>query len=141
MTTPRKENIDRVVAVIQTGAITVPNIVRQSGVSQPCVRDVFDHLRAHKLVHLAEWQTVNVGTVTRWIAAYRYGDGVDAPKPATQSDDQRRAQQRTYRKKYAETQIAKAEAARLERIRKELDRPAFRDPLVAALFGEYQRAA
>jgi hypothetical protein len=37
--------------------------------------------------------------------------------------------------------MEKADAERRERIRKELARPAFRDPLVAALFGEYERRA
>ena len=59
----------------------------------------------------------------RFIAVWIYGSGPDEPKPA--------------REAWKRPNVSDNEHAR--RIAEELARPAFRDPLVAAFYGEYRR--
>jgi hypothetical protein len=139
MSKPRAENIAHVSAVIKRRAMTIPEISVASGISQPCVRDVLDVLQTEGNVHIKGWKLE--GRSYRYVARFIFGPGIDAPKPPNQTAEERRAKNRAYKARHAKTKMEKADAERRERIRKELARPAFRDPLVAALFGEYERRA
>jgi hypothetical protein len=136
MSKPRAENIAQVSAVIKRRARTIPEIAVASGLSQPCVRGVLDVLQAESKVHIAGWKLE--GRSYRHVARFIFGPGTDAPKPPTQTAEERRAKNRAYKTRHAMTKMEKADAERRERIRRELARPAFRDPFIAALFGPYE---
>jgi hypothetical protein len=131
----------RIVAAIEGKSLTVPEIRKVTGLSQPCVQRAIDKLRLNGHAHLAEWRSIDVSAVPRWIAAYRFGKGVDAAKPGRQSIEVRRAKQRVYRSNHLRKKVDKEEAERRERIRQELARPAFRDPFIAQFFGPYEARA
>lgn len=136
-----EECMARIIAAIQDKSLTVPEIRKATGLSQPCVQRAIDRLRLNGQAHLAEWRSIDVSAVPRWIAAYRYGNGADTPKPARQSVDLRRAKQRAYRAKHVEKKVGREEAELRKRIAEELARPAFRDPFIAQFFGPYEARA
>jgi DNA-binding Lrp family transcriptional regulator len=145
---PRKENVESITVVIARSPKTIPEIVKITGLSQPTIQDIINMLRADGKAYLAMWKHTKAGRVYRYVACYRRGSGPDAPKPARQTVEEKRARNRAHCAKLRQaakakepTKPQKAEAERHERLRKELARPAFRDPLVAAFYGEYRGAA
>jgi len=144
---PRKENVESIAAAIAKSPKTIPEIVKMTGLSQPTVMDIINMMRADGKAYLPIWKHMKAGRVHRYVACYKRGSGSDAPKPARQTVEEKRAKDRAYCAKLRQaakakepTKLQKAEAERHERLRKELARPAFRDPLVAAFYGEYRGA-
>jgi DNA-binding transcriptional regulator LsrR (DeoR family) len=139
VSTPRQQNRKAVEFAIKQKAMTVVQIAKATGVSQPCVKAVLAVLRDEGLVHIPTWP--RVGESFRHVAAYRYGAGTDVEKPPLQTREERAAKNRAYRAASANRKAQAAEAERRERIARELARPAFRDPFIAALFGPYEARA
>jgi hypothetical protein len=82
-------------------------------------------LREEGKVHIQSWRKTSV---TQWSAVYRYGIGVDAPKPEPVSSRVRLHKHRT--KEDADTKERRLAKQR------QLKRKVKRDPLTAAFFGE-----
>lgn len=135
MNMTKELRIERIKAAIKDRAMKVPEIAEATGISQPYVHDLIDLLRADHLVYIERWAVA--GLSRRHTAFYRLGNRKDARKPPTQSKEVRKKKLRVYRARQVSKKVDKADTEYRERVRKELERPAFRDPLVAALFGEY----
>jgi len=139
MGAPRKANIDLISSALEKKAMTIPELIRITHLSQPSVLRVVRLLQAEKLIYVAEWHQVDAGAMYRQVAAYRLGGGEDVPKPPTQSVEERRAKNRLYKKRQAERKALAMESARRMSIRKELERPPFRHPQDEWLFGPAPR--
>lgn len=132
----RKENVARVAATITESALTIPEIMKVTRLSQPCCLSIINELRVSKLAYLADWKRIDAGAMYRWVAAYQCGAGVDVAKPQGQSIEERRARNRAYKAAHKASKLDADEAERVEKIKRELARPAFRHWQDAALFGE-----
>jgi hypothetical protein len=78
-------------------------------------------LREDGELHICSWNMSQING--RFISVWEFGAGDDAPKPP--------------REQWRRPVVTDDEHAR--RIADELARPAFRDPLIAAFYGEYRR--
>lgn len=132
----RHDNIERIGRSISDSPMTISEIMEKTGLSKPCISRAIATLIVQKRVYIGDWRPLMAGKSLRHVAAYRFGDGVDKPRPARQSRDQKLAKKRLY--SISKRELEKLEADRLERTRRELERPAFRDPFIAALFGPYE---
>jgi len=133
---PLQHNIDRVTEAVKRGG-TFPALAKATGLSVPSVKKIILALHAQKLVHIEGYP--KSGTVPA--ASYRYGPGEDAKRPPKMTRAEQRARCKEYRRLAKIAAEEQAEKQRSERIRRELARPAFRDPLVEAFYGSYRRAA
>lgn len=91
-----------------------------------CVSGAMGCLHSRSQIHIVDWvRRRNAGG--RMVAVYQFGDGDDVPMPTRSKEE------------YRKVQTAR-EIAERERLAKERERPIvpFRDPLVAAFYGEYR---
>lgn len=133
---PLQHNIDRVIEAVKRGG-TFRALAKATGLSVPSVKTIILALHAQKLVHIVGYP--KSGTVPT--AFYLYGPGEDAKKPPKYTREAYRDRRRECRRLAKLAAEEQAEKQRSERIRRELARPAFRDPFIAALFGPYEARA
>lgn len=140
MRSPKTQNIDAVIAVISDRSMTMPEIAAASGISTPTVQNSIRLMKFDGRVFIEKWSTLKVGIACQYVASYRFGKGIDAVKPK-QTREERLQKNRARKDNREATKAECAEAARRERIARELQRPAFRNPFVEAFYGPYARAA
>jgi hypothetical protein len=131
---PLEANIKKVERCMKKKPGTIVEIAQRSGFSDTFVREIVGILFMGDKCHISSYATRG----KRDFAVYSAGPGVNAPTPEKMTPEERRARNREY---YAAKMAKKAdsiEASHKARIAAELARPAFRDPLVAALFGPYE---
>jgi hypothetical protein len=102
---------------------TIFEAARELGLTDAPIYCAAKKLRDDGDLRICSWNMSEVNG--RFIAVWQIGKGPDEPKPS--------------REAWKRPNLSENEHAR--RIAAELARPAFRDPLVAALFGEYERRA
>lgn len=104
---------------------------KKTGLSYQRIRTAIKQMREidGTELHISQWRRVDAFHV---IAYYSFGVGKDAPKPPKTPKAVLCRRSRENAKKRA---VAKAEVTVKTKIKKELDRPAFRHPHDIALFG------
>jgi hypothetical protein len=123
---------------------TVDRLQKSTGFASDTTRRIVKEQWRKGNCHICGWEKVSGNQQAQ--AIYRWGAGENVPRPPTDKAEMRRknreyARTAQLKKAIENPQSLDVEAKHLARIAEELARPAFRDPLVAALFGEYRRAA
>jgi hypothetical protein len=134
---PLEANIKKIQRCMKAKPGTIVELAKRAGFSDTFVREVIGILFNDGQCHIARYATRG----KRDFPVYAMGAGINAPAPIKMTPEERRARNREYYAARMEKKENAIEASHKARIAAELSRPAFRDPLVAALFGEYERRA
>lgn len=121
--------------------LTEPEIKRATGLNRLTVSKLLQVMKDRHAIHICEWR---LDSNRFWTAVYKLGMGYNQPEPEWSERQKRewnlkkiRARETFERRKERERQRREE----LERQRQELvTRPAMRDPLVSAFFGQARAA-
>lgn len=123
-----REAKPRVLELMRDGVLrTCPDIAAALGMKPDNIPTVMCKLKAADMAHVHSWVRNSMGQpIRRWVI----GKGRDTPRPSRITRAERRRRE-CERQKQRDQQLAR------ERLKPAVVR---RDPMVAALFGEYARA-